>query len=139
LHADLHADLDAADRARKLDGDGEGGADGQQDTFDGDMAEAQDTRSAPERCMDATRLHLAALLDHNIVSSLMMAATFWALFMEDIRIATMPKSADAGMSVVDGIVFFLFFFELIIQSIARYAHAHSDIHHSIMRTVVFIH
>lgn len=125
IEDDLHADLDAADQARQLDGgdggDGGGGDPTAQDTFDSEMAQAVDERTPFQRCLGTARQYCLDLMEWGPFSGAMLVATFWALFMDDVRIATMPKSADLGMSVVDGIVFFLFLLELLLQSFARYA------------------
>ncbi len=54
--------------------------------------------------------------EHGIVSAVMSVITIYTLYQSDIRLAATGKEADDGFMIVASIIFFLFLFEIFLQS-----------------------
>jgi hypothetical protein len=73
---------------------------------------------AEQRLLRA-RATVEAILEHWSVIILMTAYTIWALFNDDIRLATTSKDADLGFEVVISIGLFLFAIEIAAQAFCK--------------------
>uniref|UniRef100_A0A7S3D7F0 Guanylate cyclase domain-containing protein n=1 Tax=Palpitomonas bilix TaxID=652834 RepID=A0A7S3D7F0_9EUKA len=60
-----------------------------------------------------------AVVDGRIVTLIMLLATFYALFFDDIRILAVTSEGDSAVSVVTFVVFCLFLIELVLFSILK--------------------
>jgi class 3 adenylate cyclase len=58
-------------------------------------------------------------LDGNFYNLVMLAATIWALFLQDIADLALNKSVDPGFGGINAFVFFLFVLDLILGSIGK--------------------
>jgi hypothetical protein len=54
--------------------------------------------------------------EHGIFSSVMSVITIYTLYQADIRLAATGKEADDGFLIVASIIFFIFLFEILLQS-----------------------
>ncbi len=62
------------------------------------------------------RMTAAWFGEHGYFSSLMSVITIYTLYQSDIRLAATGKEADEGFMIVASIIFFIFLFEIFLQS-----------------------
>lgn len=65
------------------------------------------------------KLFLESIGENAVFTGAMSVITIWTLFQADIRLAGTSKDADTGFLVLISIIFFLFIFEITIQSIYK--------------------
>lgn len=54
--------------------------------------------------------------EHGVFAGLMSIITIWTLYQSDIRLAGTGKEADPAFLIIASIIFFMFLFEILLQS-----------------------
>lgn len=54
--------------------------------------------------------------EHGVFAGLMSVITIWTLYQADIRLAGTEKDADPAFLIIASIIFFMFLFEILLQS-----------------------
>lgn len=83
--------------------------------------EDEDGASSVEEDERWTRFRLTCekIGENYMFSFVVMIATIWALYQTDIRLSKTDENADTAFEAIISIVFFLFLFEIAIQSIYK--------------------
>ena len=68
------------------------------------------------RAFSVVKFACEAIVESSYWVAMMTVFTIWALFDNDIRLASTNQNADLGFEVVISIVFFFFLFEILAQS-----------------------